>query len=582
MSSAGEMSKQQVEELVRKLAIDEMKSQLFDEIFAKVTSERNAISDTVDTPSTEEAVSPKSSSLEMATDPPKKLYQATVEDDPEEKDESCLPKSKDDGSGCSSASSVVSDSAAEEVCAKRVPAPDSGVLRDPEVPSQPRPRPSVRFSNRGPVILHGRPAHLNPGQEPPSPRREAPDAIVKDIELSAVDLKWGNLFDENGQATRRLGEVLRGIANFVITEYEPTNSLVITPEKLFAFYTKYKPSSEIIPFEEIFGQRDYTPLESLYQDLGCSYHLVQSRPDSKPKIPALTPAGFQNWMVRHIQAYPDQEATRLRSIVDELPIVADGPLVNGKQERLPRQLSRHLLPSAFHQKTRTLVLNSVYKWIEQSGEATSPKDTRETHHYRPSRPDDKSGRYRPEDYGSSRHRHKTREAYNRPSDRAPSSRKELPRHLKSRANSEGNIRAAKSRSPTSSSRYRTSVSSLNGSGGGGGGVAEDYNLSSSLPGPTSSSSSYSHHPRGGDRRPSREQEYRYYQSRGGPSDSIPRTVVGSSLSSSGPRRQSLVVDTTPREEAYDDYSPRSSRTTRGGQGVDEPNAYRSTHPNGGA
>lgn len=40
MSSASDMSKQQVEELVRRLTIDEMKSRWFDEIFAKVKTER--------------------------------------------------------------------------------------------------------------------------------------------------------------------------------------------------------------------------------------------------------------------------------------------------------------------------------------------------------------------------------------------------------------------------------------------------------------------------------------------------------------------------------------------------------------
>ena len=37
---SADMSKEQVEELVRKLTIDEMKTKWFDEIFAKVKSER--------------------------------------------------------------------------------------------------------------------------------------------------------------------------------------------------------------------------------------------------------------------------------------------------------------------------------------------------------------------------------------------------------------------------------------------------------------------------------------------------------------------------------------------------------------
>lgn len=43
MSSASDMSKQQVEELVTKLTIDEMKTKWFDEIYDKVKTERELI-----------------------------------------------------------------------------------------------------------------------------------------------------------------------------------------------------------------------------------------------------------------------------------------------------------------------------------------------------------------------------------------------------------------------------------------------------------------------------------------------------------------------------------------------------------
>jgi len=45
-----------------------------------------------------------------------------------------------------------------------------------------------------------------------------------------------------------------------------------------------------------------------------------------------------------IYANPDVEAKRLDRIMSKLPIDSDGPLVDGKPERLPKQLSRHLLP----------------------------------------------------------------------------------------------------------------------------------------------------------------------------------------------------------------------------------------------
>lgn len=570
MSSASDMSKQQVEELVTKLTIDEMKTKWFDEIYYKVKSElventSSSVSDTLDTPSIS-----RSSPLEMAANPHRKPYQATVEDDPDDLSNPTHNSLSNNSSDCSAASSIVSDSASSKVSnvsAKRTPG--SGVLRSPgSQPSSPRKRPTVRFSDRGPVILHGRPSLAPPSSEPATPKQESPEVSSGGSQMSAVDLKWGTLFDGNGEPTRRLGEFLRGIANYLIAEYTPTNSLVITPDKLYTFYVKYKVESDFLPYDEIFNlrQRDYAALERLYQDLGCSYHLVQGRPNSTPRIPALTPSGFQHWMVRQIQTYPDQEAIRLHRIVDGLPITADGPLLDGKQERLPRQLSRHLLPAACNEKFQAMVLTAILGWIDEKEHrvpeamSSSPRESREMYHRA-----ERSGRYRPDDYGGSRHRHKTRESYSKPGDRGSLSRKERPRA--SRAYSEGNIsRPAKSRSPTSNSRYRTSTSSLSG-------TADDYNLSSSNVG--TSPTSYSHHGRFGDRR-TREQEYGYYQGRNGTGDATPRTIVGSNGSGcGGGRRQSLTVDTTPREEAYEEYVPRSSRGPRmSGLGVDEMGSYR--------
>jgi hypothetical protein len=56
----------------------------------------------------------------------------------------------------------------------------------------------VRFSTRDPSI---RPATNK----------------VSAAEFSPVDLKWSHLVDENGKATPRLGEFLRGLANHIVS-----------------------------------------------------------------------------------------------------------------------------------------------------------------------------------------------------------------------------------------------------------------------------------------------------------------------------------------------------------------------------
>ena len=63
-----------------------------------------------------------------------------------------------------------------------------------------------------------------------------------------------------------------------------------------------------------------------------------------PTIPALTPLGFNRWMTLFVLAYPDEESERLQKIVETMPIDADGVLIERKPERLPKQLSRYLLP----------------------------------------------------------------------------------------------------------------------------------------------------------------------------------------------------------------------------------------------
>ncbi|KOS18558.1 hypothetical protein ESCO_001311 [Escovopsis weberi] len=216
-------------------------------------------------------------------------------------------------------------------------------------PDAPPARPGVRFSDR--------PPHLAPvitRQRPPSHPRDGTGGP----RLSAVDAKWGTLFDERDEPTPELGRFLRGIANYIIAEYAPVDSLVITPEKLQRFYTEYKLDQESIPFQRIFDSTHpitIRALELLYLDLRCEHHLVPPPRSCTPRIPALTPAGFQAWATMLIRAAPGREARRLALMAQDLPLVADDrspshhspldhTLPSCKPERLPRQLSRHLFP----------------------------------------------------------------------------------------------------------------------------------------------------------------------------------------------------------------------------------------------
>ncbi|KAI8157341.1 hypothetical protein K4K49_008075 [Colletotrichum sp. SAR 10_70] len=238
-------------------------------------------------------------------------------------------------------------------------------VSEPEAtpPISPQQR-AVRFRNRGPPVIHCQ-TRIEP--EAVSPTAPIPGRV----ELSSVDKAWGVLFDLEGYGTQRLNSVLRGLASYMIAEFSPPETLVVTPEKMLCLYTKYKIEPERFQYEDIFRSRSKDALERieyLYQDLDCQYHLVQStaNPKSKPNVPALTPIGFAKWMVSNILAYPDPEARRLHTIMSSLPINADGPLVDGKAERLPKQLSRHLFPEHHDKKTRSILDEAMLDCLEDA------------------------------------------------------------------------------------------------------------------------------------------------------------------------------------------------------------------------
>ncbi|RDA91961.1 hypothetical protein CP533_1362 [Ophiocordyceps camponoti-saundersi (nom. inval.)] len=300
-----------------------------------------------------------------------KPFQATVEEEEDDvrssTKEGCLA-SPDDSNPCPNTSRRRPPLA---TASKRPPLRPSTPYREsfgpPSVSSasdSPKLRPTVHFSDRPPPKLNHR------GQT----RSDTSAKSTPVSELSVVDLQWGRLFTGNGEPTTRLRQVLRGLASYVISEFEPKNSLVLSPSKLLLFYKRFQLDVEHYPFQVIFDCDSRKPLHSLellYQDLRCEYHLIQGESKEKAYIPALTSDGFVNWMSVFIQVSPDSEARRLDSIMAALPIEAAGDSPDDKPERLPKQLSRHLFPSRAHDKTRHRVATALTDWVEAMGYSAS-------------------------------------------------------------------------------------------------------------------------------------------------------------------------------------------------------------------
>ncbi|KAJ4267283.1 hypothetical protein NW762_003387 [Fusarium torreyae] len=592
---SADMSKEQVEDLVRKLTIDEMKTRWFDEIFEKVKSELVEEHSPADTPSSSEPPSPKSNPVKPASS--RSTPQETTKDSsrrPEPTSHS-LESNKTNDHPTSSRSSLatngspstsfVSDSTSSRVSNHHSSRPKPAIKESS--PPTSKSRPSVRFS-KSPVILNDGPEHHPVEPRPASRPSPAPEPTKQGPTLSAVDLKWGRLFDDKGEPTPRLGQILRGIANYLIVEYSPHNSLVVTPEKLNAFYHEYKIESDTFPFQQIFDCRPHgalDSLETLYQHLRCENHLIQRRPSGMPHIPSLTPAGFERWMVCQIQAFPDQEAKRLNHILADLPITADGALVDGKPERLPKQISRHLLPATRHRETHDLVVDAISGWIKHTEENESDfRRNSSDDGYKTILKEEKTIRYKPDDHRDRDHdRGRESPKYRRGSKDShkpsPLSRSDPSNRFVSRVGSDSTIRPSKESSPAStgsghrnrspvSNRYRHSTPTIDSNSS----AADSYDMLASghrNSYPTSSS------------RRTREKDYRYPTSREtkSPVEATPRSMGRRDAD----RRSSLIIEETgkdPNGMTYDEYLRLNPRPMRNAV-VDDGGHYRSPYSSGG-
>ncbi|KAF1939161.1 hypothetical protein EJ02DRAFT_352914 [Clathrospora elynae] len=191
--------------------------------------------------------------------------------------------------------------------------------------------PTPRFERSAPVDLPRERASARPA---PAPRMATED-------YTPIEKMWQRLFDPEGLPLPRLGQLLRGLALHLIEDYEPKNSLVISPAKMLKFYEDVKIKDEIYPWHTIFGQLSYSSLSKIYRDMRCQHHLIQEHPAEQPYIPALTPEGFQEWMVAMIQAYPDAEYERLAKSILSMPISN----ADDRKERFPKELPHRMFPT---------------------------------------------------------------------------------------------------------------------------------------------------------------------------------------------------------------------------------------------
>ncbi|KAJ5959298.1 uncharacterized protein N7479_006448 [Penicillium vulpinum] len=169
-------------------------------------------------------------------------------------------------------------------------------------------------------------------------RPKPPDRDATVTEMTTLERIWGKLF-EDGKATKRLGQFLRGIAVHLIEDYPPGNTLVIPPHKLQKFYRDTHDPNDPYPWQDIFDDRT-SSISRLFREMKVEHHLIQEDVDKRPDIPGLTPKGFETWATLMILANPGREYERLQKAVLNMPI--NNP--DDKKERFPKEIPRRLFP----------------------------------------------------------------------------------------------------------------------------------------------------------------------------------------------------------------------------------------------
>ncbi|EXJ82612.1 hypothetical protein A1O3_06425 [Capronia epimyces CBS 606.96] len=261
-----------------------------------------------------------------------------------------LHQSQTSGSHMDAASSAAGSPPPERSTVYTPPSPyrtseDSGMAQSSPQFAPPSNQSSFRATSPptekravSPLSQGSHPSDSDANQERPS-RPKGPRRISTGGEVTTLERVWGTLFDEQGQATERLGQFLRGVATHLIEDYEPKNSLVITPTKLQRYYEETKLTNELYPWKIIFDDRT-SSISRMFREFEAQHHLVQDKLTERPDIPGLTPQGFETWATLLLKAHPDQEFERLAKTALDMPI--SNP--DNRRERFPKELSRRLFP----------------------------------------------------------------------------------------------------------------------------------------------------------------------------------------------------------------------------------------------
>ncbi|KAI5788209.1 hypothetical protein FPQ18DRAFT_55318 [Pyronema domesticum] len=114
-----------------------------------------------------------------------------------------------------------------------------------------------------------------------------------------------------------LKALLRSIAEYIIHVMQPKDTYVVTIGKLVDFYAQFAVQQEPVDWTTFFHGRSPKTLSDMFLDMNIEHHLIQSRHGMAPTEPAMTVAGFENWMMTLLMTDPSREHERLCKIISQ-------------------------------------------------------------------------------------------------------------------------------------------------------------------------------------------------------------------------------------------------------------------------
>ncbi|KAF2434790.1 hypothetical protein EJ08DRAFT_581592, partial [Tothia fuscella] len=130
---------------------------------------------------------------------------------------------------------------------------------------------------------------------------------------------WGYLLKDDKCGTQKLNNLLAGIASYICSNFEPSESTDLSPTQLASFYRAVGGNYDIL-----FVDTPPSSVSFIYKSLGCLQSIQPGPNDdgyTAPSIPCLKQRGFITWQTIQLLLGPEEHGPFLQNAVKQFNIV---------------------------------------------------------------------------------------------------------------------------------------------------------------------------------------------------------------------------------------------------------------------